>query len=113
MLHPYRDVLQARREEAKTAAFMERLRPRAGIEGTVSELVRGHDMREARYRGKGKVRLQGYYTATAANLKRALRWLVSVERDTGAAKQAAAIRSADLVQPPGCSMQAAPYLSCC
>lgn len=82
-LHPYRQALEARRAEAQTEAFLARLSPRAGIEGTVSELVRGHDMRKARYRGKGKVRLQGYFTAAAANLKRALRWLTSTEKDAG------------------------------
>jgi transposase len=109
MLHPYRHVLQARREEAKTEAFLERLRPRAGIEGTVSELVRGHDMRQARYRGEGRVRLQGYFTATAANLKRSIRWLASAEQKAGAAKKASAIRPAQAMQRPDEIRQA---LSC-
>ena len=75
-LHPYRAALQAQRAEAKTEAFRQRLHLRAGIEATISELVRGHQLRRARYRGKAKLRLQAYFTATAVNLKRVLRWLV-------------------------------------
>jgi transposase len=74
-LHPYREALQARRAEAQTEAFRERLHPRAGVEGTISELTRAHEMRHARYRGQRKLRLQTYFTATAVNIKRAVRWL--------------------------------------
>jgi len=74
-LHPYRAVLLARRAEAKTPAFQRRLHARAGIEATISELVRKHGLRWARYRGKAKVRLQAYFTATAADLKRTARWM--------------------------------------
>ncbi|MBM4432306.1 MAG: transposase, partial [Chloroflexi bacterium] len=76
-LHPYRSVLLARRAEAITPAFQMRLHARAGIEATISELVRKHGLRSARYRGKAKVRLQAYFTATAANLKRAARWMTT------------------------------------
>jgi transposase len=76
-LHPYRAALEARRAEAKTEAFRERLHLRAGIEGTLSELVRAHGLRHSRYRGQGKLRLQGYFTAVATNLKRTLRWLAA------------------------------------
>jgi len=74
-LHPYRAALEARRAEAKTDAFRERLHLRAGIEATISELARGHGSRSARYRGKAKIRLQAYFTAVAVNLKRVMRWL--------------------------------------
>ena len=73
-LHPYRAALLARRAEAETDAFRQRLHLRAGIEGTISELVRAHGLRHARYRGLAKLRLQGYFTALAANLKRLARW---------------------------------------
>jgi hypothetical protein len=73
-LHPYRAALLARRAEAKTAAYQERLHRRAGIEATISELVRGHGLRRARYRGRRKIQLQAYFTAIAANLKRLARW---------------------------------------
>jgi transposase len=40
------------------------------IEGKLSELVRYHGLRRARYRGLKKVGLQFYFTAAAVNLKR-------------------------------------------
>jgi len=73
-LHPYRTALLARRAEAQTEAFREKLHLRAGIEGTISELTRMHGLRKARYRGLAKQRLQNYFIALAANLKRLARW---------------------------------------
>jgi transposase len=74
-LNPYRAALQARRAEAKTEAFQKQLHLRAGVEATISELVRGHQLRSARYRRQAKLRLQTYFTAAAVNLKRTIRWL--------------------------------------
>ena len=65
--------LQARRQEQKTDAFKARMKHRNAIEGTQSELVRAHGLRRARYRGLGKVKLQGYFSAAACNVKRWLR----------------------------------------
>lgn len=62
--------LQDRRREMKTDAFKKEMRQRNGIEGTQSELVRGYDLRQARYRGKAKVRLQNYLIGTACNIRR-------------------------------------------
>jgi transposase len=73
-LHPYRQALAARRAEAKTEAFREKMHRRAGIEATISELVRAHGLRQARYRGLAKLKLQNYFTAIAVNLKRLARW---------------------------------------
>ncbi len=73
-LHPYRAALEARRAEAQTEAFQEKLHIRAGIEATISEAVRGYGLRFARYRGKVRLRLQAYFTAIAMNLKRLVRW---------------------------------------
>ena len=73
-LHPYRAALLARRAEAKTEAFRKKMHRRAGIEGTISELVRGYGLRRARYRGQAKLRWQAYFTAVAINLKRLVRW---------------------------------------
>jgi len=74
-LHPYRAALETRRAEAKTESFQEQFHLRAGIEATISELVRGHGLRSARYRGQAKIRLQACFTAAAVNLKRVMRWL--------------------------------------
>jgi transposase len=73
-LHPYHALLAARRAEARTEAFRQKMYVRSGIEGTISELVRAHRMRFARYRGQKKVRVQMLFTAVAANLKRVTRW---------------------------------------
>ena len=49
------------------------MRHRNGIEGTQSELVRGHGLRWARYRGLAKAKLQNYFIGAACNIKRWLR----------------------------------------
>ncbi len=66
-------LLQARRHEADTLAFQVEMHVRAGIEGTLSELVRAHGARRARYRGLAKNLLQALFIAAAANLKRLAR----------------------------------------
>lgn len=66
-------VLQARRQEQRTEAFKQRMKHRNGIEGTQSELVRGHGLRRARYRGLAKAKLQNYFIGAACNVKRWLR----------------------------------------
>lgn len=69
----HHSALQARRQEQQTEAFKQRMRHRNGIEGTQSELVRGHGLRHARYRGLVKVRLQNYFIGAACNVKRWIR----------------------------------------
>lgn len=71
----HHDLLQARRREMETEAFAEQMKRRAAIEGTISELVRGHGLRQARYRGLRKVALQNWLTGAACNVKRWLRLL--------------------------------------
>ena len=46
--------LQQRRKDQKTEEFKEKMHRRSAIEGTQSELVRGHGMRQARYSGPGE-----------------------------------------------------------
>ena len=43
---------------------------RNAIEGTISELVRGHGLRRAHYKGFAKVDLQNQLIAAACNIKR-------------------------------------------
>jgi len=69
----HHSALQARRQEQQTPAFKQRLKHRNGIEGTQSELVRGHGMRHAHYRGLVKVRRQNYFIGAACNVKRWIR----------------------------------------
>lgn len=66
-------LLQTRRQEQQTPAFQQRMKHRNAIEGTQSELVRGHGLRHARYRGLAKVRLQNYFIGAACNVKRWIR----------------------------------------
>jgi len=68
-------ALQTRRQEQRTGPFKQRMKHRNAIEGTQSELVRGHGLRHARYRGLAKTKLQNYFTAAACNVKRWLRRL--------------------------------------
>ena len=49
------------------------MKHRNAIEGTQSELVRAHGLRQARYRGLAKVRQQNYWAGAACNVKRWLR----------------------------------------
>jgi transposase len=71
----HHDLLQARRQEMQTEPFKKEQRRRHAIEGTQSELVRGYGLRQARYRGLCKVRLQNYLIGAACNLCRLVRRL--------------------------------------
>lgn len=79
-ISPYYQEITARRQEAQTEAFKEDMKHRPAIEGTLSEMVRKHGFRRARYRGKDKVRLQHLFTAAAVNLKRLVHAL-AVQRE--------------------------------
>ena len=68
-------LLQDRRREMQTDAFKQEMHRRNGIEGTQSELVRGYGLRQARYRGKAKERLQNYLIGAACNIRRLFRRL--------------------------------------
>lgn len=69
----HHSLLQARRQEQQSPAFQQRMKHRNAIEGTQSELVRAHGMRQARYRGLAKTQLQNYFTGAACNVKRWIR----------------------------------------
>jgi transposase len=64
------EALQARRHEQRTPEFRQRYETRAGIEGTLSQAVRGMGVRRARYDGLQKTHLQHILTAVAINLVR-------------------------------------------
>ncbi len=64
------EALQARRDEQQTPEFPQEYARRAGIEGTLSQAVRGMGIRRARYDGLPKVQLQHVLTAVAINLVR-------------------------------------------
>jgi transposase len=54
----------------KTEQFAAEMKLRQAVEGKLSELVRYHGLRRARYRGIAKVAMQFYFTAAAVNVKR-------------------------------------------
>ena len=64
------EALQARRHEQETPAFRQAYQTRAGIEGTLSQAVRGMGIRRARYDGLPKTQVQHVLTAVAINLVR-------------------------------------------
>jgi len=57
-----------------SAAFQDAYRPRAGIEGTNSELKRGQGLGDLRVRGAERVEMALVLRALACNLKRAMRY---------------------------------------
>lgn len=67
-------ALQQVRKEQGTPAFWKQYAQRAGIEGTISQAVRGYELRSARYIGLAKTNLQMLATATAINLHRLFDW---------------------------------------
>ena len=67
---PVHEARQRRRAEQGTPAFQQRYGLRAGIEGSLSEGVRCHGLRRARYRGQSKTQLQAKAIAAAINLVR-------------------------------------------
>jgi hypothetical protein len=70
------ETLQQRRRQQQSPEFKVQMQQRNGIEGTISELVRGHGMRRARYKGFAKVDLQNQFVAAACNIKRWLQKLI-------------------------------------
>jgi transposase len=66
------DLVQKRREQMRAENFSRSMHPRNGIEGTHSELVRGHGLRRTKYRGLSRVALSNYFIAAACNVKRYL-----------------------------------------
>ena len=66
------DLVEKRRGEMREADFSKKMYPGNGIEGTLSELVRGHGLRRTKYRGFKQVRLSHYLMGAACNVKRYL-----------------------------------------
>jgi hypothetical protein len=64
---------------------------RAGIEGTFSQAVHAFDLRQARYRGLAKTRLQHIATAAALNVDRLVAWFHDIPRATTRTSRFAAL----------------------
>lgn len=76
------EARQRAQERQETKAFWEAYRARAGVEGTLSQGVRCHDLRRTRYVGTAKTRLQHQVTAAAMNVLRVAAWLDTTARAT-------------------------------
>ena len=71
-------IVQARRRLCETPAYRRRMDRRNGIEGSISELKRGHGIRRCRYRGRPRTDVQMQFAAASCNLRRwaaRLAWL--------------------------------------
>lgn len=69
------EALQQARHDQETAAWKGRYAKRAGIEGTLSQAVRAFGLRQCRYIGHAKAKLQHLITAVALNFVRLDAWL--------------------------------------
>ena len=67
-----------RRKQQQTKRWLKQYSCRAGIEGTISQGVRGFGWRDSRYLGLNKVHLQYLLTATAMNAFRLFAWFEGV-----------------------------------
>ena len=72
----YHEALQQRRRDQQSEEFRLQMHQRNAIEGTISELVRSHGLRRARYKGFAKADLQNQLIAAACNIKRWFRKLL-------------------------------------
>jgi transposase len=78
-IHPdqkQHQALQQARLRQKAPNFKQKYAKRAGIEGTISQGVRGFDLRHSRYLGLSKTRLQHLFVAASLNLVRMGAWLM-------------------------------------
>jgi transposase len=69
------EAAQAARAWVGSAEGQQQYQQRAGVEGTLSQGVRGFGLRYARYRGLTKTHLQHVATAAAMNVERIVAWL--------------------------------------
>jgi transposase len=72
------EALQAARREQETAEWKAEYARRAGVEGTLSQGVRGFGLRRCRYVGLAKARLQHVATGAAINVYRISDWVGGV-----------------------------------
>ncbi len=92
-------ALQARRREQQSESFQKKMHRRNAVEGTQSELVRGHGLRRARYRGEAKARLQNYFIGAACNAKR---WIRRVRWEQKQARAGANVSLGSAPRQEGC-----------
>jgi transposase len=74
---PEHEALAAARSRGMTDEGKHLYAQRQGVEGTISQAVRGFGLRQARYRGLAKTALQHIATAAALNFDRMAAWFAS------------------------------------
>ena len=72
------EALEQARENHRSEAGQERYKRRAGVEGTISQGVRGFGLRRSRYRGLPKTHLQNVAIGAAINIDRLINWINGV-----------------------------------
>jgi transposase len=75
------EALQAARSRESSQEYRAEYRRRAGIEGTISQGIRGCGLRRSRYVGEAKAHLQHIATSTAINISRITDWLADRPRE--------------------------------
>lgn len=73
---PQQEAIQQRRAYLESEGGRTLYKKRAGIEGTLSQGIRGFGLRRSRYRGLDKTHLQHVTSAAAMNLDRLAAWFV-------------------------------------
>ena len=86
------EALQHARQEQTTKEWQQKYDKRAGIEGTISQAVRGFGLRDCRYIGLVKTHLQHILTAAAINIARLDDWLTGKKRSHTRVSRFAALR---------------------
>lgn len=71
-------ALVRRRKQQKKETWLKQYNRRAGVEGTISQGIRGFGLRHSRYVGLHKVHLQHILTATAMNAIRLFAWFEGI-----------------------------------
>lgn len=69
------EFLEKSRLASQSTEWQHLYRERAGIEGTISQSVRGYGLRQTRYIGKAKTHLHNIAVASAVNIVRGVAWL--------------------------------------
>jgi transposase len=88
------EALQAARKQQSTAAFRLNYAGRAGIEGTHGQAIRRCGLRQCRYIGLAKTRLQHVITAVVINLARIGAWWTDTPRAKARCSRFAALQYA-------------------
>ena len=83
------------RAQQETPEWKDRYDQRAGVEGTLGQGIRLMELRQARYIGLQKVRLQHVATAVALNILRLVAWLEGTKRAKTRTSRFAALALAD------------------